>query len=139
MIMDEYTQKNAEIFENLPYHKFIGLKVVDARQGYGELRVPVQEEIINSNGVVHGGIYYTICDLAAASALWTMVNEDNIFVTSDINISVVSSTNKGELTVKAQVLKMGKRLAFLEARVTAEDDELIAVARITKTILPKKK
>lgn len=135
----EKTRKSAESFENLPYHKFIGIKVTDVGEGYGELRVPVKEEILNANGAVHGGIYYTLCDLAASSALWTLVSEDRFFVTNDINVSVVAAVHKGELTVKANVLKMGKRLAFLEASVFNENEELIAASRITKTILTRKK
>lgn len=139
MVFDEETQKRVDYFESTPYHQFIGLKVDNFGDGYAELRLPVKKEIINANGAVHGGIYYTVCDLAASTALYTLIGEDHFSATSDINVSVVAAAYAGELIGKARVLKTGKRMAFIEASVSTEEGELIAAARITKTILPKTK
>lgn len=138
MEIDDKTKKDKANFEDLPYHNFIGVEVTDVGKGYAEVRVPVKDKVLNANGAVHGGIYYTICDLAASSALWTMVNEDQFFVTNDINVSVLAAVYQGEITAKANILKVGKRLAYIEASVFDESDQLVAASRITKTILTRK-
>jgi acyl-CoA thioesterase len=125
-------------FENVPYHKFIGLKFASAREGYAELLLPVKKEIMNSNGVVHGGMYYTLCDLAASTALEATPAEGHFYVTHDINVSILKSANTGVLTAKAEVLKSGKRMASVESRVYNDRDELLAVGRLTKTLLARK-
>lgn len=134
MIVDKKIRESIAMFENQPYHEFIGVKVRNIGDGCAELSVFIKRELVNLHGAVHGGIYYTICDLAAAAALGTRLNYEYVFVTSDINVSVVSVAVQGELIVSANVLKMGKRLAFVESKVF-NDDKLIAVARITKSIL----
>ncbi len=138
MIFDDDTQQRVDYFENTPYHQFIGFKVQSFNEGCAELRLPIKKEIINANGAVHGGIYYTVCDLAASTALSTLLSEDYFYVTSDINVSVLAAASSGELKVQARVLKMGKRMAFVEASIVNEDEDLIAMARVTKTILPRK-
>jgi len=138
MIFDEKTRALAESFENVPYHKFMGLKFVEAGKGFAELKLPVKKEILNGNGVVHGGMYYTLCDLAASAALETDKADDQFYVTHDINVSIFSSVNTGVLTAKAEVLKTGKRLAFVEARIYNDKDELLAAGRLTKTFLTRK-
>ncbi|CFX84101.1 HotDog domain [Syntrophomonas zehnderi OL-4] len=138
MEIDENKLKNKASFEDLPYHNFIGVEVTDVEKGYAELRLPVKAEVLNANGALHGGIYYTVCDLAASSALWTLVSEDQFFVTNDINVSVLAAVYQGEITAKANILKKGKRLAYIEANVFDDNDQLVAASRITKTILTKK-
>lgn len=130
--------KLVESFENLPYHKFIGLKFSRSSEGYGELRVPIRKELLNTNGMLHGGIYYTICDLAASLALVATLTDGYYHATNDINVSILAASTQGTLTVKANVLKSGKRLAFVESKVFNENDELMAVGRVTKTLLARK-
>lgn len=121
--------------EPSPIHEFIGFKISEVGEGYCEIRVPIRNQILNGHGAVHGGIYYATCDIAAYSALSTILEESSFSVTSDINVSLVSAANDGEMIVKAKVLKLGKRLAVMEANVFDDKEKLLAVARITKTIL----
>ncbi len=138
MNIDEKTEELVQSFENIPYHKFIGLKFSKASEGYGEIKVPIHKELLNANGMLHGGIYYTLCDLGASTALAADLSDDHFHVTNDINVSILAAANQGTLTVKSNVLKKGKRLAFIESKVFNEKDELLAVGRLTKTILDRK-
>jgi len=139
MNMDERIEGLIKMFENVPYHNFMGIKYSDCSEGYGELKLPIRKELLNSNGMLHGGFYYTLCDLGASTALEATLSEGYYYVTNDINVAVMSSVNQGTVTVKSDVLKSGKRLAFVESRVYNENDELLAVGRVTKTRLARKK
>lgn len=114
MNMDDKIDGLIKMFESVPYHRFLGLKYSVIRDGYGELILPVRRELLNINGVLHGGIYYTICDLGAATALEATLREGYFYVTHDINVAILSSVSEGTVTVKSEVLKSGKRLAFVE-------------------------
>lgn len=138
MNIDEKIDELVESFENVPYHKFLGLKFSKISEGYGELKVPLRKELLNSNGMMHGGIYYTLCDLAASIAMASTLSEEYFHVTSDINVSILAAANQGMITVKGNVLKAGKRMAFIETEVFNENDELLAAGRVTKTILARK-
>ena len=138
MSFDEKRLEKIESFENLPYHKFIGLRYVDSGEGFAEMMLPVKKENMNANGVLHGGMYYTLCDLTASAALEANQPAGHFYVTHDINVSIISSVSSGTVKAHGEVLKAGKRMAFVEVRVCNEQEELLAVARITKTLLARK-
>ncbi len=123
--------------ENLPYHRFIGLKVISWGNGRSEMMFPLAEPTRNAFGAVHGGIYYTACDVAAFIATATLVPEDCLSVTSDFNASVLAAVLDGDLKVSSRVLKKGKRNCYVESSVFDKDGRLAAVARITKALIPE--
>ncbi len=121
--------------QNLPYHQFIGLKIVDWGPGFCETQISLTANTANPVGVLHGGIHYTVCDVTAYIAASTMVPNDRLAVTSDLNVSILSAVTKGTLVIKAQVIKMGKRICFVESKVWDEENNLVAVARATKSLI----
>ncbi len=135
--MNEASMKKLiETVENLPYHRFIGLKVASWEEGRVELTFPLSEATRNAYGAVHGGIYYTSCDVAAFVAVATLLPDDYFSVTSDINVSVMAAVLEGDLTVKCEVLKKGKRNCYVASRVLDKNGKLVVVARITKALIP---
>jgi uncharacterized protein (TIGR00369 family) len=84
---------------------------------------------------LHGGVIYAVCDVCAYAGLLSLLEKDREAVTHDIHVSVMRAARKGEVvTMNSQVIKMGKRLCFLQVTATASD-QLIAMATITKSIL----
>jgi uncharacterized protein (TIGR00369 family) len=130
-----------EKVQNLPYHRFIGLTITGYGDGCCSIRVPISENVLNPCGAVHGGIIYSLCDVAAYIAVSTTLADDQLAVTSDINASLLSAAMQGSLLVEAKVIKVGKRICYLEARVTDAEGNLIAVSRVTKSVIayPKMK
>lgn len=121
---------------NVPLHDFLGLKIISYGDGRGEIGIPITPNVINAAGAVHGGIYYTLCDIVGALAYGTIAENNAFSVTNDINVSVLSASYEGQLTAKANIIKAGKRLVFVAAEVF-NNDNLVAVGRITKTVLPR--
>jgi len=129
-------KKLIKTIEHLPYHRFIGIKITACEPGRVELTFPLSEATRNAFGAVHGGIYYTACDVAAFLAAATLLPDDYFSVTSDINVSVMAPVLEGDLTVKSEVLKKGKRNCYVESRVLDRDGNLVVMARITKALVP---
>lgn len=131
----EYLPLLAETLQKLPYHRSMGMKIEEYGDGHCLIRVAVSENILSPFGAVHGGILYSLCDVAAAIATFTRLAIDYLPVTADINVSILTAVSEGELDIKAKVLKMGKRSCFIDSRAM-QGQELVAVARVTKTIIP---
>ncbi len=121
---------------NVPLHDFLGLKIISYGKGKGEIVIPITPNVINAAGAVHGAVYYALCDIVGALAYGTIAENHAFSVTNDINVSVLSASYEGQLTAKANIIKAGKRLVFVEAEVF-NNDKLVAVGRITKTVLPR--
>lgn len=120
----------------LPYHQFMAFRIESYGKGECEIRIDIHPNILNIFNTVHGGIHHSMCDVTAFIAACTLLDADSLAVTSDINVSILSFAASGSLIYTAKVLKMGKRIGFVESRAYDEDRNLIAAARVTKTIMP---
>jgi len=127
----------AEMSKDVPLHQFLGGRPGKYGNGYAEVIVPVSQNLLNGAGVVHGGIFYVICDIAATLAFSTALDQQSFYVTHDLNISLLKPAFDGELIARANCIKVGRRLGFVECKIYDSNDQLLAVARITKSILPK--
>ena len=120
---------------NHPLHKALGIHTIDAANGHSTIELIISEKILNPSGTFHGGVLYLISDVVAFCALMSVMEEGKIGVTNNINIQVMRHCNLGDsILFEGKVVKMGKRLAFLETTVKKED-KLIAKASITKTLI----
>lgn len=119
----------------LPLHEYLGVWGLEARDGRSRLRVPVTEHTANPAGVLHGGVVYALCDVAAYAALLSVLDPSQEAATHDIHVSVMQPARKGDtVSITSRLVRRGKRLAFLESEA-AVGDEVIATASITKSIL----
>jgi uncharacterized protein (TIGR00369 family) len=111
-----------------PYHQWLGLKVLSADEGEIELSAAFRDEwIVNSaGGYIHGGILATLVDLAAdwALVMWTGKGVPTLNLHVDYHRPA-----KGDLTVKAKVIKRGKLASSAEAWVYDAKGHLVASGR----------
>ncbi|HPT69073.1 MAG TPA: PaaI family thioesterase [Syntrophomonas sp.] len=138
MNKDEKIAVIMEKNKDVPFYNFIGMEFGEAGENFAEVLLDVKKETMNVHGVLLGVMYYALCDVSTSVAVEYGLPEGYYYVTNDINVSVISSVNSGKVRARAEVLKSGKRLAFVESRVYNDQDELLAVGRVTKTRLAKK-
>jgi acyl-CoA thioesterase len=50
------------------FSRWLGIEVLDVRDGYCKLRMQVRKEMLNGFGIAHGGITYSVADSALAFA-----------------------------------------------------------------------
>lgn len=119
----------------------LGVEVVEARQGWVRLRVPVRDELCNAAGApLHGGVYSALVDMAVGGALGTMSGAAAGGVdqtTLDLNVSFLSGTREGAVFAEGQILRRGRTIVVGEARITDADGRLLAVGRATYMILAR--
>jgi len=127
-----YTYKKN--IEEASLHKFLGLNIEKIENGEALLSMPVQGSTLNPAGSLHGGVVYLAADVAAFSAIGSILCEDEFAVTIDIHCSIYKGTRNGPILYKAKVAKRTRRLAFINVEVTDYDVNLIAEARVTKAI-----
>jgi uncharacterized protein (TIGR00369 family) len=117
----------------------LGVEVVDAREGWVRLRVPVRDELCNAAGTpLHGGVYSALVDMAVGGALGTVSGASAGGVdqtTLDLNVSFLAGTREGAVFAEGQILRRGRTIAFGEARITDAGGRLLAVGRATYMIL----
>ena len=96
-------------------------------------RVRVDERFLNPAGVVQGGFLAAILDSAMSASAVTVVGERKVIVANtEMKVSFLRSARVGDvLTCVATVLKPGRVISFLEARILDQDARLVATASST--------
>ena len=73
-----------------------------------------------TGGVLHGGAVYTMVDYSMGGAVMSTLPAGEICATIEIKISYLAGVRGGVLTCETDIIKRGRRVAFLESRVTDE-------------------
>ena len=118
-----------------PLHKAMGVTRIDAAEGRSSIEILVEGASVNAAGMFHGGIVYTICDMACYAALLSQLKPGENAATHDIHVSILRAAKRGDrVRFTGRVLKHGRNVAFMEAEAHC-DEHLLARATVTKSIL----
>lgn len=123
-----------ESMEGLPLHQFLGLKVEELGGGNSRVSIPINSNTLNVAGKLHGGVTYTVSDVAAFLALSSLLEPGEFAVTIDYQCSIYRGTGSGPVIFNARVTRRAHRLAFMNVEVLSPGGELLAEARVTKAI-----
>src|SRR5919198_2786055 len=85
--------------------------------------------------IVQGGMVTTLLDTAMGGACWTLLNENETFLTADLRVEYFLSARPGLLRGEGHVVRKARRVIFCAADLY-QDDVLLAGARCTQILLP---
>ena len=130
--MAENKMTKAELQERItlaPFHKWLGLELVEMSEDGIELSVPWREEfVVNPKaGYTHGGILAAVIDIAADYALAAKIGAP--IPTVDLRVDYHRPAMPGVLTVEARLIKLGRTFSTAEAFVTDSEGALLASGR----------
>jgi uncharacterized protein (TIGR00369 family) len=91
----------------------------------------------NPYGALHGGVVMALLDSAMGEVVARAVHAQGRFnAAAQMSTNFLAPVMTGRLSAHARIIKLGKRLAVVEARATADDGTLVAVASATHSLLP---
>jgi uncharacterized protein (TIGR00369 family) len=120
-----------------PSAKLLGWRLLDARPQDGWLKVGFdgKPEFSNPAGYVQGGILSAMLDDSMGPAALIMTGGKFYTTTISLTVNFLAPAKPGPLIVEAQVTQLGKTVAFMEGKLTAEDGTLIATATTSARLL----
>lgn len=110
-----------------PFVELIGLQIDSLDNGNSHCTLPVEEKIMNPQGVVHGAAIYALADTGMGAALAPSLGEGEICATIEIKMNYYRPVTGGTMTCKTQVINRGKSVANMESSIYCED-KLVARA-----------
>ena len=113
----------------------LGMATVAREPGRSRMEITVDPIWHNPNGVLHGGVVYTMIDYSMGSAVQPDLPEGQYCSTIEAKINYLSAVREGTLTVDTEVVKQGRNIAFTESRVTDDDGKLVATGSGTVFII----
>jgi acyl-CoA thioesterase len=118
-----------------PLQEYLGMELSGTERGSGTASLTLGAEHFNPNGVAHGAVLFALVDTAMGKATMSTVDDGFYCASVEVSLRFIRPASAGELIVEATVVKRGKNLAHLEARVHDGDDRLIATSSGTFAIL----
>ncbi len=112
--------------EDFNYHN--GIKLIELKDNYASCRVAITPEEMNSQGMAHGGIVFSILDVAAGFAAAFV---DRRLVTQAANVNFLRPAVGEYLFAEAEPIKVGKTIAVVESKAYDDQQRLVAYATFT--------
>ncbi|MFP3283161.1 MAG: PaaI family thioesterase [Nitrososphaeria archaeon] len=119
-----------ELLEADPFLKALGVKVESIAPGDCVLRLDFREELTRFGGIMNGGAIATLMDAAGGCAALAY-NLGRNEVTVDLSISYMKPVAEGPVRARANLVRGGKALAFVEMKLEDGRGELCAAAKGT--------
>jgi uncharacterized protein (TIGR00369 family) len=121
--------------ESQGFTRLIGAEVVSVERNVVTMAVNRRPEVLQQNGLFHGGVIAYLIDNATTAAAATMIDRaSRTVITAEYKINLLSPSLGDRLTCRAEVVKPGRLLTVVEAKVTCRTDgeeKLVAVALAT--------
>ena len=121
-----------------PFRDLVGVTFTRVDDGYSHCVLEVDKKLLNPAGIVHGGALYTLADSGMGAALFSFVDEGELFLTIETSVFYFKAVSSGTLTCEARVVHRGKRIAVMEAEIK-NGEQLVAKAMGTFSIYKGKR
>jgi uncharacterized protein (TIGR00369 family) len=115
------------------FGELLGIEHLPAPDGVALLELPVQAQLCNRLGTVHGGVLMSLLDTAglwACAAPGTTPNATTVSLTCSF-LAPATLESTPHLTARADVVKRGRSMTFCSIVVTAAGGRPIAMAQGT--------
>ena len=101
-----------------------------------EATMPVDHRTKQPAGILHGGATALLAETIGSVASVLIIDwPQQQAVGIELNISHLRSVSEGQITGRAQPIRIGRRTHVWDIRMRDDQDRLIAVARLTMAIL----
>jgi uncharacterized protein (TIGR00369 family) len=117
-----------------PFYDTLGLQLLEAKAGVSRVTMAADPKLANSRGDVHGGAIAGLMDAALSSAARSGLPEGYATATITYTTSFLVP-GSGKLTARGNVLRSGRSIVSVEARVTDEQGTLVAQAMGTMRVI----
>lgn len=113
-----------EFFKGDKFAASNGMVIDEIGEDYAICSMTIEENHLNANGTVMGGVYFTLADFAFAVSV---NNIHKITVGMDSNITFLVPAKGNKLYATSKVLRSGKATTYCEVQVKDGQDRLCAV------------
>lgn len=106
------------------FSQWLGIDLLEIKEGYSRIKMTVRKEMINGFNVVHGGIAFSLADSAFAFAC---NNRNNLSMALDTAINFTKPVAVGDvITAEALEIHNGRSTGLYHIRITNQQNEVVA-------------
>ncbi|MBW8358362.1 MAG: hotdog fold thioesterase [Weeksellaceae bacterium] len=118
------------------FSKWMGIKLIEVREKYCLIEMPVKPEMINGLKTVHGGITFSLADSALA---FSSNNTNEASVALNCMINFTKAVRMGDtLTAESVLISDTRKTGVYDISITNQHKVLVATFRGTVYKIDKK-
>ena len=117
------------MMQNDLFSQWLGISVIEIKEGYSKIKMIVRTEMINGLGIVHGGIAFSFADSAFAFAC---NNRNNLSVALDTSINFIKPVHVNDtLIAEAIEIHNGRSTGLYQIKITNQNQYEVAIFKGT--------
>jgi acyl-CoA thioesterase len=118
-----------KVFEKDLFSQWLGIELIEIKEGYSKIAMTVRSEMMNGLGIVHGGIAFSLADSAFAFAC---NNRNNLSVALDTSINFLKPVYVGDrLEAIATEMHNGRSTGLYQISISNQDQVVVALFKGT--------
>jgi uncharacterized protein (TIGR00369 family) len=125
-------------FKDAPFIERLGIELEGLGAGWCEASLGLQPWHLQQTGVAHAGVVATLADHCAGAAASVGLPDRHVVLTAEYKVSLLRGARGERLRCRAEVLKPGRQLVFVEAQVWSESSgrrDLVAKLSATMAVV----
>jgi uncharacterized protein (TIGR00369 family) len=124
-----------------PSARLLGWHLLDARPEQGWIRIGFdgKREFCNPAGFIQGGILSAMLDDTMGPAVFVMTDGRLYTATITMTVNFLAPAKVGRIVGEANVTQLGRTVAFVEGRLTAEDGAVLATSSASARLVETRK
>ena len=130
-ITPERMQIIREKFEINHFPQLLGIELDSIEPGRVRLSVEVRKELLQLQGVMHGGAIASLIDTAVAFAIVSTSEPQDSFTTVEMKVNYLTAIREGRVTADARLIRDGRRIIVADCDVHDSKGRLAAKGLLT--------
>jgi len=112
------------MFDQDEFSKWMNIKMIEVKENYCLLEMPIKKEMINGLKTVHGGVTFAFADSALA---FSSNNSGDAAVALNCIISFTKAGKEGDIfRAESKLVNNTRKTAVYDINITNQHEELIA-------------
>jgi acyl-CoA thioesterase len=119
----------AHMMKHDEFSRWLGIEILEVREGYSKIKMTVRPEMVNGFGIVHGGIPFSFADSAFAFAC---NNRNVLSVALDTSINFIKPVHVGDLLeAEAKEIHNGRSTGLYHITISNQHNHEVAIFKGT--------
>jgi uncharacterized protein (TIGR00369 family) len=112
--------------------ELLGLMITEVADGLVRAEVPIRAELLQPQGLVHGGVYAAVAETVASTGTYLGVSDEQAMVMGLSNLtSFMRPMTEGTIHAAARARHRGRTTWLWEVDLLDDADRLCAASRVT--------
>lgn len=130
-ITPEREQIIREKFQSNHFPRLLGMEIDSIEPSRARLSVEVRQELLQLQGVMHGGAIASLIDTAVAFAIISVSEPQDRFTTVEMKVNYLSAIREGRVVADARLIRDGRRIIVADCDVFDSQGRLAAKGLLT--------